>query len=154
MTTCVVAVTSGAGQADRTAAVRQIVEEARACGIAADDLRLAGPTVDAAAIDAESRRLLFQLAGVSAAASFILATLRLRSIRLALLVLAAACYCTALALAIVYFSGGRMNLLMTMLPPLVYVLTISAAVHLVNYYRDAVRETGLGQAVRRALGHG
>ncbi len=43
-------------------------------------------------------------------------------------------------MAILYYSGGHMNLVMTMLPPLVFVLSVSAAVHLVNYYRDALEE--------------
>ena len=83
-------------------------------------------------------------AGISAAISFIVASLRMRSLRMAIIVLLLAGYSTAVSLAIVYFSGGEMNLLMTMLPPLVYVLTISSAVHLCNYYRDALQEPTSG----------
>ncbi len=139
-TSCLILTTSKAGQDNRSAAVAEIERQALAVtGLQATELRLAGPTVDAAAIDAESRRLLFQLAGISALVSFVVASLRLRSFRMAIAVLSIAGYGTALALAILYFSGGQMNLLMTMLPPLVYVLTISSAVHLANYYFDAAR---------------
>jgi predicted RND superfamily exporter protein len=79
---------------------------------------------------------------------------RLRDLRLAVLVLLGAVYSTGMALAVLYYSGGTMNLLMTMLPPLIYVLTISAAIHLVNYYRDAIAEVGLAAAPRRAVRHG
>ena len=40
------------------------------------------------------------------------------------------------------------------MPSLVYVLGLSGAVHIVNYYREAVREHGLEGAPRRALAHG
>jgi hypothetical protein len=154
-TTCVVLVTSATGRADRIAAVREITRQATAeCNLAADALRLAGPTVDAAAIDAESRRLLFQLAGISALISFVVATLRLKSTRLAIMILAGAIYSTGLTLAVVYFSGGRMNLLMTMLPPLIYVLSVSASVHLANYYRDAVSDSPLSDATAVAIAQG
>jgi len=137
-TTCLLATTSASGQDDRPAAIQKIRDLAISkVGLTLPQLKMAGPTVDAAAIDAESRRLLFQLAGLSALVSFLIAALRLRSIRMAILVLSIAGYSTLLALALLYFSGGKMNLLMTMLPPLVYVLSISAAVHLANYYRDA-----------------
>ena len=137
-TTCLVLTTSIEGQADRTAAVQEIEQQAQSvCGIDPAELKLAGPTVDAAMIDAESRKLLFSLAGLSAIVSFVVASLRMRSIRLAVSVLFVAVYSTAVALAMLYLGSGKMNLLMTMLPPLIYVLTISSAVHLANYYRDA-----------------
>ncbi|QEG43264.1 efflux RND transporter permease subunit [Roseimaritima ulvae] len=139
--TCLVLSTSAVGQDDRIAAVGEIERLAAArIDVSADSLRLAGPTVDAAAIDAESRRLLFQLAGFAALLSFVIASVRLRSVPMAIMVLLVAGYSTGLGLAILYFSGGEMNLLMTMLPPLIYVLSISSAVHLANYYRDAVAE--------------
>ena len=155
-TTCLVLTTSVDGQADRSAAVGEIEKQAiEGCGLRAADLKLAGPTVDAAKIDAESRKLLFGLAGLSAVASFLVASLRMRSIRLAVSVLTVAAYSTAVSLAILYFSGGKMNLLMTMLPPLIYVLTISSAVHLANYYRDATRDRSSSvPAALQAIAHG
>ncbi len=153
--TCLVLVTSAAGMADRIGAVREIERSASAnVGLSALELRLAGPTVDAAAIDAESRRLLFQLAGFSALVSFLAASMRMRSIRLAIMVLAVAVYSTGVALAILYFTGTNMNLLMTMLPPLIYVLSISSAVHLANYYRDAASEMSSADALKAAIAHG
>ena len=154
-TTCLVLVTSAIGKADRTGAVREIERCAVSdCDLPISDLRLAGPTVDAAAIDTESRSLLFELAALSAFLSFIVATFRLRSFRLAIMVLVVAMYSTGLALGIVHLCGGKMNLLMTMLPPLVYVLSISAAVHLVNYYREAERDFPPAKALGIALAHG
>ncbi len=152
--TCLVLTTSSAGKADRVEAVGEIERLSLSkCQLPASELKLAGPTVDAAAIDIESRRLLFQLAGFSALVSFFVASIRLRSIRLAIMILVVAGYSTGLALAILYVCGSKMNLLMTMLPPLVYILSISSAVHLANYYRDAASEleskTALGTAVAK-----
>ena len=148
--TCMILSTSAAGRSDRVEAVAEIERLAESeCGISPVDLRLAGPTVDAAAIDLESRRLLLELAGFSALISFVIATMRLRSVRLAIMILVVATYSTGLSLAILYYTGSYMNLLMTMLPPLVYVLSISSAVHLANYYRDAVREECDDEAVGR-----
>jgi predicted RND superfamily exporter protein len=154
-TTCIVLEISEKGQENRSATVEQIVKTAQVeCGLTNDELRMGGPTVDAAAIDSESRKLLFQLAGLSAIVSLLIAGLRLRSLRLAVILLVGAGYSTGLGLAVLYYTGGRMNLLMTMLPPLVYVLTISAGVHLINYYRDALREGPLADAPGRAIAQG
>ena len=40
------------------------------------------------------------------------------------------------------------------MPSLVYVLGLSGAVHIVNYYREAVKQGGVAGAPERALGHG
>ncbi len=151
-TTCLVLFISEKGVEDRTAAVNYVIETAqRECGLDRDALRLAGPTVDAATIDVESQRLLLPLAGISAVVAFALAWWLLGRFRLAVIVLAGAIYATGVTLTILYYTGGSMNLLMTMLPPLVYLLSISSAVHLVNYYRDAVAEVGPQAAPRTAL---
>lgn len=156
-TTCLLLTTSEIGKEDRSEAVREIEHLAlTVCQLESSELRMAGPTVDAAAIDAESRRLLFQLAGLSALVSFLMASLRLGSVVMAIVVMAVATYSTGLSLAILYYSGGQMNLLMTMLPPLVFVLSISSAVHLANYYRDAVASdpSSAATAPQQAVSHG
>ncbi len=143
-TTCLVLMISPRGAEDRVAAIERIRQVAqKQCGIAPDQLRLGGPTVDAAAIDVESQRLLLELAGLSGLIALGITWLRLRSARLALVILVCAVYCTAAALSILYYTGGNMNLVMTMLPPLIFVLSVSGAIHLTNYYRDALRQ-GLG----------
>ena len=155
MTTCVVLILSKAGADDRVAAIEELLAAAESqCGLQPDDLYLGGPTVDAATIDIESRRLLIELSLVSGVIAFFVTWWRIRSFWLSAVVLATSVYSTGLALSVLYYSGGNMNLLMTMLPPLIYVLTISSAVHLGNYYRDAVVEKGLDGAPQRAVRHG
>jgi len=154
-TTCVIFILSKAGADDRVAAVEELLATAQSeCGLKPDQLYLGGPTVDAATIDIESRRLLIELSLVSGLIAFAVTWWRVRHLWLAAVILATSVYSTGLALSVLYYSGGNMNLLMTMLPPLIYVLTISSAVHLGNYYRDAVAEKGLDDAPRRAVRHG
>ena len=66
-----------------------------------------------------------------------------RNVRLTVLVVIAGAYCAALSMALVYYAGSSFTAVMIVLPTLIFVLVISASVHLVNYYRDAIREGGL-----------
>ncbi len=60
----------------------------------------------------------------------------------------------AAGLAFVFWTGQTTDAVMMSMPSMIYVLAISGAVHLVNYYRDAVHEHGLEGAPERALAHG
>lgn len=154
-TTCVIATVSPRGAANRADAIdylKRIAEEK--CGLDPEALRLGGPTVDAATIDVESQRMLLELAGISAVVAMVITYWQLRNLTLTAILLFVAVYCTAVAMSILYVTGGNMNLVMTMLPPLVFVLTISASVHLVNYYRDAYFDGRPEDAPVKALRHG
>ncbi len=154
-TTCLVLTISERGATDREGAVarvRRVVEQAY--GLAPEQVHLGGPTVDAATINVESQRLLLELAGLSGLIALTITWLRMRSIRLAAIIMVCAVYCTGVALSILYYTGGNMNLVMTMLPPLMFVLGVSAAVHLTNYYRDALKEGSGEGAALRALAAG
>ncbi len=154
-TTCVILTISSRGAANRSAAVAEIRRVAQEeIGVPEEQLHLGGPTVDAATIDIESQRMLLELAGLSGLIALGLTWLRLRSMRLAIVILVVSVYSTGVALATLYYTGGHMNLVMTMLPPLIFVLSISTAVHLTNYYRDALLETAPSAAPRLALSFG
>ncbi len=112
------------------------------CGVPESDLRLSGDTAVSVAIDTESEAAIGSLVWISAALALIIAWLSLRSLTLAIIVFALAQYCQAVSEAVIFFSGGSMNLLVIMVPVLVYVLSISTAVHLVNYYRESTLEFG------------
>ena len=75
----------------------------------------------------------------------------LRSLRLALLVLATASFCQCAGLALVYFSGGQMNGMLAVMPILVLVIFVSGSVHLINYYRDALPYLGAAEAPIHAV---
>ena len=78
----------------------------------------------------------------------------LRSVRLTLIVFACGVLSAAAGLAFVFWTGQTTDAVMMSMPSMLYVLAISGAVHLVNYYRDAVHEHGLEGAPERALSHG
>jgi predicted RND superfamily exporter protein len=140
------------GAADRHAALEVIYQTAEDyAGLTRDDIRMGGPTVESVALDVESERARYMLAVISVFVALAVAWWCLKQVRLVLIVFATALYCTALGVAIVHFTGGTMNVLLVMMPTLIYVLTISAGVHLANYYRDALAHGTPEQAPQNAL---
>ena len=123
-------------------------------GLQPSDLHLGGPPVDNVAIDVEGNRTLRRLAWLAAVVGFTIASLCLRSVRLVLIVFCAALFATGYALAVVNFTGCSTDAIMLSMPPLVYVLTMSSAIHFINYYHDALEEEGgVHGAVERAVQH-
>jgi predicted RND superfamily exporter protein len=70
------------------------------------------------------------------------------------MVFACAVLSAAAGLAFVIWTGKTTDAVMMSMPSMLYVLAISGAVHLVNYYHDAIREGGIDGAAERALAHG
>ena len=131
-----------------------LIQALRQCGIDPEVARLGGPPVENVAIDEEGDRTLARLATLSGLFGLVLAWWSLRSIRLTLIVFFCGVLTSAAGLAFVFWSGQTTDAVMMAMPSLLYVLAISGAVHLVNYYRDAVHEGGLEGAPERALRHG
>lgn len=144
-----------AGAADRHRALETIyrVAEQRA-GVPRDHVRMGGPTVDSVSLDVESQRARYLLSTLSLFLALAVAWACLRSIRLIVPVFLAALLSAGLSLTLVYVTGSSMNLVMISMPPLVYVLTISGAVHLANYYREQVESGGHVRAAERAVAVG
>lgn len=117
-------------------------------------LHLGGPPIDNHAIDTEGQRTLYRLAALSALVGLGVSIACLRSVRLTLIVFSLAVVAAGLGLSIVYFTGRSVDAVMLSMPSLVYVLAISASIHLVNYYHDAVRTRGLRGACEEAVRHG
>jgi predicted RND superfamily exporter protein len=124
------------------------------CGIPKDSVRLGGPPVENVAIDEEGGRTIARLGAISGVLGLILAWWSLRSIRLTAIVFACGILSAAAGLAAVYWSGNTMDAVLMSMPSLLYVLAISGAVHMVNYYREAIKEHGLEGAPDAAIGHG
>ncbi len=121
-----------------------------------DAIRVAGPVLDSAEIDRASNEGLVPLSLLSFAVCFLLMYLLFRSLLIASMIFLNAIFCQQLSLALVYLTGTQMDSVLMMVPIVVYVLAVSAGVHIANYYRDAVAQTGsfLGapmQAVRDAF---
>jgi predicted RND superfamily exporter protein len=151
-TSCVVAMVSPEGAEDRHGAVAHVYDCAKAtCGLGRDALYVAGPTMQSVAIDNASKDSLWILSRVSMLICLILMWIGLRSFSTALMVFVPAVFCQQMSLAVIYYSGAKMDSVLLMVPSLTYVLAVSAGVHLVNYYRDAVIDKGLDGAPSRTV---
>ena len=117
-------------------------------------LRMGGPPVDNVAIDEEGEITLVRLVGFSLAVGLGISYLCFRSIKITVMLFFVGSVGAIFSLGIVWFCGGRLDSVLLTMPSLVYVLGLSGAVHIVNYYRDAVRDHGLPGAPERALMHG
>lgn len=123
-------------------------------GFQPSELHMGGSPVDNVSIDVEGNRTLMRLAWLAAIVGFSIASLCLRSVRLVLIVFCAALFATGYSLAVVNFTGSSTDAIMLSMPPLVYVLTMSSAIHFINYYHDALEEEGgVRGAVERAVKH-
>lgn len=152
---CAVVVFTAAGAADRRAALELVLTAAdQAVGIPRHRYYLAGPPIDGIAIDTESMRSIAYYAIPSALISFLLCWFVLRSLWMTLPILAVGVFGQGLVLAMVYLIGARMNAVLIVLPPLVFVITVSTGVHLVNYFTDEFRSGPLEGATARALARG
>jgi len=117
-------------------------------------IHMGGPPVDNVAIDVEAERTLARLVGLSALVGLGISWLMFRSARLTFLVLLTANLCAGTGLTIVFLSGGSCDAVLLSMPSLLYVLAISASIHLINYYHDAIRRRGLAGAPDGAVAYG
>lgn len=149
---CAVVMFTAQGGYDRSEAIDSILDTAeQVCGLERAAFRLAGPPVDGVAIDRVGVDTMRSYAVPSALLSLLLCWLCLGDSRYALAVFGAATFGEALCLTLVHWSGQPMNAILILMPPFVFVLTIAAGVHLVNYYFDEVRLHGTVGAAARAL---
>jgi predicted RND superfamily exporter protein len=118
------------------------------------ELRMGGPPVDNGAIDEEGQVTLFRLVRFSLLLGVVLSFLAFRSLKVTFMVFFVGGTSAVVSLGIVWYTGGSADAILMSMPSLVYVLGLSGAVHIVNYYRDAVLEDGVEGAAERALSHG
>jgi len=114
-------------------------------------IAMGGPPVDNVAIGVEGERTLYRLAGICAVIGLTIAMFCFRSIRLTMFVFWVALISAGISLACVSFTGSNCDAIMLSMPALIYVLAMSGAVHIINYYHDAVREQGVAGASERAV---
>lgn len=151
-TGCVVLLLAKAGFERRHA----MIDYVKSCvaeleGVTPEQVHLAGGSLDSVAIDNASNERLIAMTFASFAVCSLLMLVLFRSWLLAAIVFLDAVFCQQLSLALVHTWGAQMDSVLMMLPCLVFVLSVSAGVHLANYYRDAVRESGTDTAPVRAV---
>jgi uncharacterized protein len=125
-----------------------------ACGIPLDTAHFGGPPIDNLSINEEGQRTLVRLALAAGALGLLLAWWSLRSMVLTLIVFLCGIVSTCGATAAIWLSGSYADAIVLAMPSLIYVLTISGAIHLINYYREAVLTHGIKGAAGRALSAG
>lgn len=141
-----------AAVADRSGAVEDLRSRAIEAGVPEQDLALGGSAVGGSALNHEMKKAAWNPEApllalhrrspvlLSAIASIVFAFALLRDVRVTVYVLTATLFATFAAVAIVPPLAGGMNMVLVVMPTLLMVLTLSAAIHVVNYYRHAVRE--------------
>jgi hypothetical protein len=131
-----------------------LYEIAAESNIAEDELRMGGPPVDNVAIDEEGSITLVRLVGYSAVLGVVLSWLCFRSLTATIMILFVGGISAVLSLATVWWLGSSVDAIMMSMPSLVYVLGLSGAAHILNYYYDAVEQHGHAGAPERAIAHG
>jgi len=116
-----------------------------------DGVVLGGPPIDNVNIDYEGVRTLYRLAGLCAVLGLAAAYLCLKSFLLAIMVFWVGLLAAGFSLAFVSLTGQHCDSILLSMPALVYVLTMSSAVHMINYYFDGVREHGILHAPERMV---
>ncbi|MEX0670430.1 MAG: MMPL family transporter [Pirellulales bacterium] len=155
--TCLVLTLADAARANLHGAIDEIRKVAVAeCGIPDASLHMGGPPVDNVSIDKAGQTSVTILFGLSLVVGGIVSWWSLKSKTLVAMVIASGVYSMFASLAVVWYSGFPVDAILLTMPSLVYVATTSGAIHLANYYRDQLAETGVqegaaGRAVHHAL---
>ncbi|MEM6798918.1 MAG: MMPL family transporter, partial [Planctomycetota bacterium] len=171
-TTCIVAYLSPymteSNQRMRGAVERVEEIAAARAGVGLDQVHMGGPPVDNITIDIEGEKTLLRLAGFSGVVGLALSFWCFRSLRLTWFVFSVAGISAGVSLAIVYWYGvfeintwiglgyakkhlGTVDAILMSMPAVVYVLGLSGAIHIVNYYRDERDERGQHGAAERGV---
>jgi predicted RND superfamily exporter protein len=117
-------------------------------------LRMGGPVADNVAFDEEGQITLVRLAGSLAVLGVGLGYFFcFRRITAALMILTVSSVSALASLSIVWWTGNRVDAVLWLMPPLMFVLGLAGAVHLFNYYRETSSERGVEGAPWRALTH-
>ena len=155
--TCLVLTLADTARANLHGAIDLIKQvAAEECGVPEKAIHMGGPPVDNVSIDKAGQTSVTVLFALSLVVGFFVSWWSLKSKLLVGLVLASGVYSMFASLAVVWYSGYPVDAILLTMPSLVYVATTSGAIHLANYYRDQIAETGIvdgaaGRSVHHAL---
>lgn len=130
---------SAEGTLDRVALVNRLKELTSATAeVPISEIREIGIPVEGAVIDMSAAASIENYAIPSAIIAILICWFCLRSIWLTVAISSVAMIGQGLALASVWLTGQPMNAILIVLPPLVFVLTVSSGIHLSNYFLEIV----------------
>lgn len=115
---------------------------ARAATIDRAAVRLTGDAVISVGIDTENERTAGTWSNVAMLVALACAWAVLGSLGRAAMVLAVSGFASLAIEAVIWCSGGSMNMLVSLVPVVTFVLAISAAVHLIGYWTEALPRHG------------
>ena len=136
---CVVVALSEKGSKNRTAAFARLKEILEKCGLDPGSIKMGGPAHDLYQIDYEGFWSPLRAVPLIGLLAFFLAWLSVRRFQLAAVISLLGFYTGQLALTVVYLSGTHLNVLVWTMPTLVLLLTMSASLHFLGYYREAIQ---------------
>ncbi|MBX3442875.1 MAG: MMPL family transporter [Planctomyces sp.] len=151
-----------AGSDDVTGSVAVVRAAADEVGIPLDELRMGGAPIGRSRLNREAIRALWNTdypawnlykrspVLLSALVGALLAMVMLRGVRLTAIVLFAATYVACATVALVPLMGDTLNMVLVVMPNLMLVVTMSGAIHIINYWRHELDDDGDG-AVSRAV---
>jgi predicted RND superfamily exporter protein len=131
-----------------------LYEIADESNISEDELRMGGPPVDNVAIDEEGSITLVRLISWCAVLGIGLSLLCFRSISATIIIFFIGAISAVASLACVWWMGSSADAILMSMPPMVYVLGLSGAAHIINYYYEAVDERGPVGAPEQAIRRG
>ncbi len=120
-------------------------------GLGRDRLLLAGTIYEALVVDEAGALALRTFVLPSTLFALVVAWISLGSARASLVAFALAGFGQLTTLALLWATGGKLSAVLTIVPTLVFMLSLSTVVHLVNYHRDALRGRGAYAGVRAML---
>ncbi|MDO4550900.1 MAG: MMPL family transporter [Planctomycetia bacterium] len=150
--TALIALISEDGRIFRQEAVHSVSEIADSIpGLSAEKIKVGGSTTDSVSIDDISRLYIIEMNAVSYLIGIFISYLCFRNLRAALLVFFISFFNQQVCLALIYYMNIPFDSVLLLAANLTFVLSMSAGIHLVNYYREAIRSLPPQQAVYQAL---
>ncbi|MEZ6088505.1 MAG: MMPL family transporter [Pirellulaceae bacterium] len=116
-------------------------------------MRLGGPPVDNVSIDEEGQITLIRLIGYCVLIGLSLSMIAFRSFKITSMIFVVGVLSAVSSLAFVQMSGKQIDAILMSMPSLVYILGLSGAIHIINYYREETAVRGVEGAPERAVAH-
>lgn len=154
---------SEAGRSDRKQTLELIRDQAAEAGIPESTLRMTGRAVAATQLNEGVVKAAWDstvpgdqwyrksVIGMSIIVGVAMAFKMLRSVHLSLLVLGVSAFSVFVSLSIVPVTGGSMNMVVVVMPTLLFVTTLSGGIHLAHYWKFYAVDHSPATAVRLAL---
>lgn len=122
-------------------------------GLPSEKIMMAGPTIESVAIDDVSYQSQQHIVPFFLLTCVIILLFLLHSWIAVLAIFAASIFNEELSGALIYYTGHNTDSISLLSASLLFVLTISGSLHLLNYYRDNIERFGKKGAVFAAIKH-